>query len=552
MTPFLALFLLLPPQSPVPDAASGALLDQRELQAACARLASEHPREATILPLVESAAGRRVDIVRIARGELKPGRPAVLVVAGLDGPLAWTSGVALEAARGLLASKDANTRRLLAQATLYIVPRADPDACEARFAIPLSESRAIARGGDDDRDGTEGEDAPGDVDGDGLVLRMRVPDPDGEWLVDPRDPRAMRRRDASKGEIGTHRLMPEGRDGDRDELAGEDPLLDVVLNRNFPQGWREHDLESGAWPTSLRESRALCDFVLAHPEIVAVVAYGELDNCAERPKVRDEWPRRSPSPSEGIPAEDADAMALLVKRSSVKFTGRSAGSDAGTFQAWVQSQRGLWSFNANLWSMPLDAEAPKVEGAPEPPPDLPEPGDDAKRLRWIDREKELTRFVPWRAFQHPDLGRVEVGGFAPYALVEPPQADRARIAVEQERFLAALLAELPRPRVARFAAKDLGAGLLEVELELRNDALLATRSRMARRTGGVRPLRVRLDLPSEATRLAGPAEAQVDLDGSGGKAELTWLVRGIDAEDLVVEIEGPQFVATRVEMEQAR
>jgi hypothetical protein len=29
-------------------------------------------------------------------------------------------------------------------------------------------------------------------------------------------------------------------------------------------------------------------------------------------------------------------------------------------------------------------------------------------------------------------------------------------------------------------------------------------------------------------------------------------VRGIDAEDLVVEIEGPQFVATRVEMEQAR
>ncbi len=145
MTPFLALFLLLPPQSPVPDAASGALLDQRELQAACARLASEHPREATILPLVESAAGRRVDIVRIARGELKPGRPAVLVVAGLDGPLAWTSGVALEAARGLLASKDANTRRMLAQATLYIVPRADPDACEARFAVPLAETRAPRR-----------------------------------------------------------------------------------------------------------------------------------------------------------------------------------------------------------------------------------------------------------------------------------------------------------------------------------------------------------------------------------------------------------------------
>lgn len=552
MTPLLALLLLLPPQSPAPDATSGALLDQRELQAACARLASEHPREATILPLVDTPGGRRVDIVRIARGDLQPGRPAVLVVAGLDGPLAWTSGVALEAARELLSSRDAEVRRLLSQATLYVVPRANPDACEARFATPLLEQRASARGGDDDRDGAEGEDAPGDVDGDGQVLQMRVPDPDGEWLVDPRDPRAMRKADRAKGEVGTHRIMPEGRDSDRDELAGEDPLLDVVLNRNFPQGWREHALESGAWPTSLAESRALCDFVLAHPEIVAVVSYGDLDNCTDRPRSRDDWPRRSASPSEGIPAADADAMALLVKRSGVKFTGQSRGSDGGTFQAWVQAQRGQWSFHANLWSLPLDAEAPKVEGAPEPPADLPEAGEDAKRLRWIDREKESARFAPWRAFQHPDLGPVEVGGFAPFALVEPPREARARIAGEQARFLATLLRELPRPRVARFAAKDLGAGLLQVELELRNDALLATRTQVAQRTGGVRALRVRLQLPSDATRLAGPAEAQVDLPGLGGKAELTWLVRGVDAEDLVVEVEGPQFVATRVEMEEAR
>ena len=39
----------------------------------------------------------------------------MLVVAGLDGPQAWTSGVALEAARGLLTSPDAEVRRLLAE-----------------------------------------------------------------------------------------------------------------------------------------------------------------------------------------------------------------------------------------------------------------------------------------------------------------------------------------------------------------------------------------------------------------------------------------------------
>jgi len=89
MTPFpllpLSLLLSLAQSESAPTTATGALLDQRELQVACARLAGEFPREVSLVPLYESPQGRRVDALRVARGELTAGRPAVLVVpAGVD------------------------------------------------------------------------------------------------------------------------------------------------------------------------------------------------------------------------------------------------------------------------------------------------------------------------------------------------------------------------------------------------------------------------------------------------------------------------------------
>lgn len=547
---FLLPLLLVGAQSGPEANATGALLDQRELQAACARLAGEFPREVSLVPLYESTGGRRVDALRIARGDLVPGRPAVLVVAALDGPLAWTSTLALDAARGLLASQDPATKALLGTTTFWIVPRANPDACEARFATPLAETRATLQGGDDDRDGRSGEDAPSDVDGDGLVTMLRVPDPEGEWIEDPRDPRAMRKAERARGESGRWRLMPEGRDSDRDERSGEDPLLDRVLNRDFPQGWQEHGAASGPWPVSMTETRGLCDFVLAHPELAAAVVYGELDNLAERPRTRDDDPRRSLSPSEGVPSADADALALVAKSSGATFAGRGSGDDAGTLQAWLQAQRGMWTFQVAPWSIPLDAEAPKVEGAPETPKDAAEPSTDAKRLRWIDREKEGARFVPWRRFQHPDLGAVEIGGFAPYALVEPPQAERARLAQEQAKLLGAVAAALPRVRAASFSVKDLGQGLLQVDLALANDAQLGYRSAYAARADAVRPIRATLSIPEDADRLAGAPETLVrDLAGLGGRRELRWLVRGCEPSQVVVLVDTPHAQTLRVALQ---
>jgi hypothetical protein len=69
MIPFpllpLSLLLSLAQSESAPTTATGALLDQRELQVACARLAGEFPREVSLVPLYESQQGRRVDALRV-------------------------------------------------------------------------------------------------------------------------------------------------------------------------------------------------------------------------------------------------------------------------------------------------------------------------------------------------------------------------------------------------------------------------------------------------------------------------------------------------------
>ena len=62
-----------------------------------------------------------------------------------------------------------------------------------------------------------------------------------------------------------------------DEAVAEDPPADTWLNSNFPYGWKEHDAHAGLFATDEPGARALCDFVLEHRDIAAVVTLGGYD-----------------------------------------------------------------------------------------------------------------------------------------------------------------------------------------------------------------------------------------------------------------------------------
>jgi hypothetical protein len=534
---------------------------------------------ATLVPVGKSRGGREIAAVRISNVEPAPaGKPAILIVANIDGNQVWTSALAMFEAQELARrATEAPVKSLLDSCIVYVIPCANPDAAEHRFATPRSEDNATGPGVDNDRDGRQGEDPASDVDGDGQILQIRVEDPRGEWIPDPLDARALVKADKNKGEIGKYRVWTEGRDLDHDERIAEDGPLDACVNDNFANDWKDHSPAAGVFPTDEPETRAFADFLLLHPEIALVVTYGELDNLVDKPKsIGADAPRQQLIPQPGVIEPDANLLAEIGKRyaeiTANKTKGR--GDDAGSFQTWAYVQRGLWSIAIDVWDISLEApekkdaekkdaekagdekkaeekkaddkkvdekkegdkpaadskdEKAKDDKSKDDKKDKRELGDDGKRLRWLDANGEIARFVAWHEFQHPELGKVEIGGFAPFARSEPPAAQSREIATKQLDFVLALGPELAHVEISELKAKELGKGVWELKAAVTNRARLPLMSASAKRTDTVRPARVDLVLGSDDALLGGDKMQLVrDLGGSGARVEMRWLVRGND------------------------
>ncbi len=497
-------------------------------------------------------------------GEERRRRPASLAIAGIEGNdlagtvtlVAWVEGLARNY------STDTRTRQLLDSTTIYVFPRANPDAAASFFAKPKVEHTGNNRPMDDDHDGLTDEDGPDDLDGDGLITWMRVQDPEGEYIPDPAEPRLLLKADKAKGEVGAWRLFSEGRDDDHDEAWNEDGPGGVNLNRNFPYNYRFFAAGSGIHQVSEVETRALADFVVAHPNIGIVFTFGAADNLVQTPK--GEAPKRPPTAmhEEDIPfyreLGKAWREALGLKK---ELTGSS---EPGTFSDWMYFHRGRLSLAARPWSPALalelakskagkEGDKPKDEKSPgdesaetkkEAKPEKPAPKKEDTRneedrafLKWLD-EHAPAAFVPWKPFAHPDFpGRkVEIGGFAPFAKVNPPEKLLAELAQQQGQFLTGLAGKLPRVGIRKAEVKHLGNRIYDVTIQVENAGYLPTALAQGSLTREVDPTRVVLNLDQREilsgtkTTMLGPIE------GSGGMKEVRYILHAKDRTNVEVQV----------------
>lgn len=583
--PLLAFAMLAAPAAPAPpvqEALRTGLERSPETEVA-ARIA-----ELSALPHVErfrlgtSRAGHDIEglQVRGTNDEAPLNRPAILVLGNLEG-VRGTATTAVLALAEKLANGDEGAAALLAAATVYFVPQPNPDATLARLASPLFEQRATGTGRDTDRDGQVGEDPPADVDGDGLITWMRVPDPSGKWIADPHDPRANVEADSTHAERGMWKLVREGFDQDGDGEASEDAPLDAEVNANFPAGFEEHTAAGGLFGGDEPEARALMDFVLLHPELVLVITLDGQDTLVSAPETTPDpsgggrfsfGPRKMPDGK--MLKSDADVVAELGRRfvEHAEDAPKGPSHVAGSFQRWAYEHRGILTLDSVYWSMPT--EAPKAEKAEseaeeseateevEEAEEIEEekldtwrkPSDDAGRLAWMDATGESWRFVDWKPFDHPQLGPVEIGGWAPYALTEPTVDAIEGLVEEQWLLLTGLADVLPRVEVAYFTAEELGGNLWRIEARLENPALLPLVTQAASRARTTTRAKVELELPKGASLIAGQTPEFVRrLDGlgrSGNEAEFEWLVHAKDIERLTLTVttRNAGTSSTRVEL----
>lgn len=545
------LFLLTGVLTASGHAQSPGYHDAAALRKSFDRLAERHGDLIRITDLAESPGGHAIYSVRIGSGDGIDERPALLLIANASGPHVAGSETALGIASRLASSAEGDTaiRRLLDQTTLYIIPRANPDAAEAMFQQPLRERTWNAMPADDDSDGELDEDGAEDLNGDGLISTMRVEDPAGMWIADSADPVLMRKADAARGQTGRYFVMVEGVDDDGDEEWNEDPPGGIDIGHNFSYGYEYFGAGAGLYPFHAPEARAIAQFYVDHPNITAVYVLGPQNNLVKA------WEHKSGTGSSGdrMPLtsvmEEDEAWYEEVARSYREITDNKDAPEPEALEgdplSFAYYHMGRWAFGSPVWWPPVMEKADSTgeeKKKPSSGDDKDDPlAEDRQALEWF-RANRPDAILEWTPVSHPDFpGKVvEVGGFRPFATLNPPTELLDSIATEQTEFVSELLAGLPRIEMRALKVEPLGDRVYRITAELANTGYLPTRSALGARVRWPRQVRVELEAGSGQHISGGRAIQLVDaIDGSGRSRELTWVVVGPPGSTVTLTAKSP-------------
>jgi len=648
--------------------------DYAELASALRALAGAHQAVARLETIGKTRGGREVWALEIANpaGVPPAKRPALLIAAGFEGDHLVGTEIALSVAGFLLtnAAADAGVKQRLDSSTVYVVPRVNPDGAEGFFASVKAGGRTNGSPRDDDNDGRVDEDGPEDLNGDGFITVMRVKAADGEYMIDPDEPRLMKKADPKKGESGSYKLFWEGTDNDGDGFINEDPPGGTDINRNFAHEYPYYKAEAGPHMVSEAESRALMDWIISHRNVAAILTFGESDNLIVPPTSAG---RLGPARELDL-VRFADASAAGARTTGFIQTGGAVGrggrfamgefsfemlmggvpprqaarqTQTSEFSRFMMPDRrpvttvvpadfdyfkgvsdkyieltgirqplfvrepqgtffqyGYYQFGVPSFSTPgfglataesagprrMGAMPPGAGGAPAATGQPPQsgvtgrqaaggggatvtvvqgggqeifqmmqsgrggemgrfaqaqmgaaaeavqaaPGIDKQILRWMDAEK-IDGFVKWTKAKHPEFGEVEVGGFKPYAVTNPPAAKLAELGAAHAKFAVYLASLFPQVKVARLEAVGHGGGIFRIKAEIENAGFWPTSLAHGQTARAVKPTLVQLGVEPGAV-LSGSAKTSFlpALAGSGSRAKYEWLIRGKTGE--VVEL----------------
>ncbi len=411
--------------------------------------------------------------------------------------------------------KNPDIKHCLDTRVFYVCPRVNPDGAEWALADHPKIIRSSTRPYPYDEEPLNGLSYE-DADGDGRMLYMRIPDPNGRWKKHPDDPRLMIRRDPIETGGDYYRVLPEGLVKDYDGVLIQRQKLKegLDLNRNFPANWRQENEQSGAgqYPTSEPEVHTIVDFITRHPNITGAVAFHTWSGVILRPY--------GTQSDDTMPAEDLWTFQKIGQKGT-DLTGYphiSVFHDfkyhpkeviTGTSDDWEYDHLGLFAWTVELWS-PQQQAGVKVEKYIDWYREHPIE-DDLALLKWSDEKLEGRGFVDWYTFDHPQLGMVELGGWDMlYAWRNPPVQFLEKEIAPFADWLVWHLLISPLLELGEFKVTPLGENNYHVRLVINNTGWLPTYvSKKALEKKVTRGVVAEIDLPEGATLTSGKQRQEV-------------------------------------------
>ncbi len=171
------------------------------------------------------------------------------------------------------------------------------------------------------------------------------------------------------------------------------------------------------------------------------------------------------------------------------------------------------------------------------PKDSPE-GDETEKamLAFSDKELQSKGFVPWKAYNHPTLGEVEIGGFVPYTSNTPPAAMIQNLLQGQVPWVITLAEKLPRLRIIKALWEPLGSNVFRFRIWVENSGYLPFPTTMGSRNNRPAPAVIILN-GDHFTVLEGLKRTAIKEIGGGMARRFSWIIRSQSGQEPRVTLE---------------
>lgn len=384
--------------------------------------------------------------------------------------------------------KNSEILTLLERFTIYILPRISVDGAEMYLSTPhVLRSSPMLWPFSEKQEGLYEQ----DLDGNGKILFMRVMDPEGPFKISDQDPRlvvAKKSTDFNVPPERSYRLMVEGLFHHYDGFSkSQRTLWGMDLNRQSPAQFHPKESGAGAIPMYLPEAKMLAEAILKRPNIVSVQTHHSYGGVLLRPS--------SLRPDSELPSFDLE-MFKEIMRLGTEATGYPSYSvyhdfrydpknvTTGAWDDWHYDHFGRYAVTPELWS--LTSQVGYVPKNPlEQYQSLPE-DVLVKALQWCDKNlPKGSYFYDWKEFDHPQLGKVEIGGWDfKFVWQNPPPRFLKQEVEKITKFSLAQLKLNPSVKIREVVVTPQSEEISKVEIILSNQGFFPTYvSEQAKSTG---------------------------------------------------------------------
>lgn len=465
--------------------------DHAELTKALQALKAAYPEFVTLQSIGKSYEGREIWAVILNNPKTGPAerKPGYYIDGNIHGNEIQGAEVALYAVDYLLKNygKTELVTRLLDERAFYVVPTMNPDSRDwfiNRAADPNSPRSGLVPY-DSDRDGVADEDGPDDLDGDGSITMMRKKDPNGTHRPHPDDPRLL--VPVKPGQKGEYLLLgEEGIDNDGDGLINEDGPGGYDMNRNYGYNWQPDYVQRGAgpYPFCWPETRAVRDFILAHPNIAGAQNFHNYGGMILRGPGAKNLGDYHPMDIRVYDHVGKNGEKILPGYRYVVIY-KDMYTVYGGSVDFLYNTLGIYTHSNELDMDPLARQTP----SPSRRGEQEEEREDVMAMLFQEgRLEEMVyhdlvlmgeQFSDWKPYVHPLYGEVEIGGLRKFSRRVPPFFKLAETCHRNAAFCLYHADQLARLTFEKAEVKKLKGDLFQVDVTIGNSRVTPSISGVA-------------------------------------------------------------------------